>query len=347
MKKLIFFFITILFLSNLSFAQWISDYRDLVSAQEKSVIDQKISSKFSQLETQKWKSYLDFEVNYLISRIDIVLAKYNWKILSASTQKNIWMILLIQDTLKKIVTPTVQEPVKEITKESSNQYSKSTQSKQTPEPKTTSSKKDIEYLKTKVYKYVQPDKDGQFTDNWKSYIITSYSCTVLPNKNDLSYYDNWKLNKYLLVLDISKWKSQYLLCQKFEIKESSIWTSLTDIRTQMLNQLNDIRAKNWLKPLKLNDKLNKAAQYHAQDMNKNDYFSHNSQNWNSPSDRCHNFGYDSCWENIAVGASNVDEVMEWWMNSKWHRENILTSWYKEIWIWFDNYYWVQDFGYWE
>ncbi|MBX3011544.1 MAG: CAP domain-containing protein [Caldilineaceae bacterium] len=117
--------------------------------------------------------------------------------------------------------------------------------------------------------------------------------------------------------------------------------------------VNEVRAAQNLPPMKLSAGLTNSARYHAADMNQDDYFSHQTQ------DRRNGVLVTVCdWsarvlvyydnhrglaENIAAGYLSPEEVMEGWLNSSSHRDNLLGS-YREIGVGFINNYWVQDFG---
>ncbi|WP_087882568.1 sigma-70 family RNA polymerase sigma factor [Streptomyces alboflavus] len=93
---------------------------------------------------------------------------------------------------------------------------------------------------------------------------------------------------------------------------------------KVLAIVNDERAKAGCRPVKLDDRLSRAAQLHSEDMSENGYFDHTSQDGRSFADRATAQGYPSPGaENIARGQSSPDSVMQTWMNSQGHRENIL------------------------
>jgi uncharacterized protein YkwD len=77
--------------------------------------------------------------------------------------------------------------------------------------------------------------------------------------------------------------------------------------------------------LKLDDKLNAAAQKHAEWMAANDNMSHTGANGSTPFERLKKEGYffRLAGENIAAGYMTVNEVMNGWMSSPGHRDNIL------------------------
>ncbi|MGP3976488.1 sigma-70 family RNA polymerase sigma factor [Streptomyces sp. 8N114] len=93
---------------------------------------------------------------------------------------------------------------------------------------------------------------------------------------------------------------------------------------QVLALVNTERTKAGCRPLKLDDRLTRAAQLHSEDMSANHYFNHTSQDGRSFSDRAKAQGYQSPGgENIARGQSSPKDVMSAWMNSEGHRANIL------------------------
>jgi uncharacterized protein YkwD len=87
------------------------------------------------------------------------------------------------------------------------------------------------------------------------------------------------------------------------------------------------RSKRELEPLKLSDKLCKAAAVHARDMADHRTLEHKGSDGSNVADRVKRQGYVfvKVGENIANGQTTVNEVMTTWMNSPGHRENILAD----------------------
>ncbi|MEM8529237.1 MAG: CAP domain-containing protein [Chloroflexota bacterium] len=114
------------------------------------------------------------------------------------------------------------------------------------------------------------------------------------------------------------------------------------------------QANGCLSTLTMVPELVAAARGHSADMAENNYFSHNSQNGDLPWDRMKKAGYtdfQSAGENIAAGYITPEEVIEAWINSPGHRENMLNCTYNEIGIGYVydedstfRHYWTQDFG---
>lgn len=92
-----------------------------------------------------------------------------------------------------------------------------------------------------------------------------------------------------------------------------------------LAAVNAERQANGRAPLVWDGKLERAAAAHAQDMAQKGYFSHTAPNGSTMSDRIKQARYQACFaaENIAQGQRSLAAVMQSWMNSRGHRQNIL------------------------
>ena len=111
--------------------------------------------------------------------------------------------------------------------------------------------------------------------------------------------------------------------------------------------VNEQRAQNGLSPLTLSTELSNAARAKSQDMHDNNYFAHESPTYGSPFEMLTSFGisYRAAGENIAMGYSRPEAVMNAWMNSSGHRANILNASYTKIGVGYvaDGNYWTQEF----
>lgn len=122
---------------------------------------------------------------------------------------------------------------------------------------------------------------------------------------------------------------------------------------ELLRLTNAERQKAGLPPLRLASKLGQAAQRHAEDMARNNFFDHKGSNGSQPSDRAKAAGYSFSYigENIAAGRATPAETIRQWMSSPGHRSNILKREYTEIGFGYVSapstryrHYWVQVFG---
>lgn len=97
------------------------------------------------------------------------------------------------------------------------------------------------------------------------------------------------------------------------------------------NLINDARVENGLPKLQIYDLLNSTAKTKANDMVKNNYFSHNSPTYGSPFEMMQNAGitYKVAGENIA-GNSSVENAVKSWLASEEHKSNILSNAYNYI-----------------
>jgi uncharacterized YkwD family protein len=114
---------------------------------------------------------------------------------------------------------------------------------------------------------------------------------------------------------------------------------------QVLQLVNQERAKAGLNALRSDGPLANMAMVKAQDLYNNNYFDHQSPTYGSPFDMMKRLGisYQYAGENIAKGQPTPQQVMNDWMNSPGHRANILKSNYTSIGIAQYNRTWVQEF----
>jgi hypothetical protein len=87
-----------------------------------------------------------------------------------------------------------------------------------------------------------------------------------------------------------------------------------------------------LKILKVNQKLNEAAEMKAKDMATKGYFAHTSPEGKTPWYWIEKVGYDYQFagENLAINFSDSKDVTGAWMNSPTHKANIIKGNYTEI-----------------
>ena len=85
-------------------------------------------------------------------------------------------------------------------------------------------------------------------------------------------------------------------------------------------------------PVKLSETLAAVALGHADDMAKHNYFEHEDLTGRSPADRVRASGYQEklVGENIAYGPKSADEVVQGWLDSPGHCENIMDSRFAEM-----------------
>ena len=137
-------------------------------------------------------------------------------------------------------------------------------------------------------------------------------------------------------------------------RQTASLSDLNQARADMLARVNAERAKDGRPPLKLDPRLNEAAQKHAEDMLLRSYYNHFSLEKTSPIERVRKTGYSPriVAENIARGPFTVGEVMTNWMLSREHRGNLLHPAFRDLGVGIAvgrksvglTVLWVQDFG---
>lgn len=109
-------------------------------------------------------------------------------------------------------------------------------------------------------------------------------------------------------------------------------SELTADEKQILELTNEARAKEKLPPLKVNPQLTKIARLHSANMAKKGEMKHVLDGKN-PAQRALDGGYNyaTIGENIATSNGvPIKDIMEGWMSSKVHRDNILQPRFEEI-----------------
>ncbi len=113
------------------------------------------------------------------------------------------------------------------------------------------------------------------------------------------------------------------------------------LATRALQLVNDVRARGThcgdelfgpAPPVSLSGTLGNVALGHASDMAEKNYFEHVDPAGQSPADRVRAVGYSEklVGENIAYGPKSVDEVVQGWLDSPGHCENIMDPRFVEM-----------------
>jgi uncharacterized protein YkwD len=137
-----------------------------------------------------------------------------------------------------------------------------------------------------------------------------------------------------------------------DVTPASVSTNMSaPVQQQVLALVNQNRRRGGCDDLSLDRHLILAAYGHAVDMARRDYFAHESPNGDGAGDRVSEAGYR--WrrygENIARGQDSAYEVVDGWMHSPEHRENIMDCQLRQMGIGLAfspdrTPYWVQDFA---
>ena len=146
-------------------------------------------------------------------------------------------------------------------------------------------------------------------------------------------------------------KSTTVVVKANSDKNKKLKYSFDDWGYEVLNLVNEERAKYNVAPLKWDDSLAALAESHCEDMIDRNFFAHNTPDGQTPFDRMKAAGktYSSAGENIAAGQSSPQNVMDSWMNSPGHRKNILNPDFEYIGVGLARggsygIYWAQEFA---
>jgi len=100
----------------------------------------------------------------------------------------------------------------------------------------------------------------------------------------------------------------------------------------LIDGTNVNRAERGLSNLTKNNLLEKAAQMKAEDMAAKNYFAHYGPDGSAPWDWIEKTGYQFNYagENLAINFYDSEDVVQAWMNSEKHKENILNNNFTEV-----------------
>lgn len=131
---------------------------------------------------------------------------------------------------------------------------------------------------------------------------------------------------------------------------SQVSSGYAAFQNEVVTLVNQQRAAHGLSALSINTQLTKTATLKSEDMAKLNYFDHTSPTYGSPFEMMQQFGisYRTAGENIAMGQTSPEQVMNGWMNSEGHRKNILNASFTQIGVGVaknanGQYIWTQQF----
>ncbi|MDP5274131.1 stalk domain-containing protein [Chengkuizengella axinellae] len=207
--------------------------------------------------------------------------------------------------------------------------------------------------------YVQQISEGSSTDSTVSKIDTT--AKLIENRTLIPLRAAGEAFGYEVLWDADHSTVHMEKGDSLNLKESSflnydyISSSLyvpNDFEFEVFFLTNKQRENYGLSPLTLNANISYVANIKSSDMLINDYFDHTSPTYGSPFEMMKSFGlnYKAAAENIAVGQSTPEQVVNGWMNSSGHRANILSNQYTEIGIGYSygsnndyGHHWTQQF----
>ncbi len=139
-------------------------------------------------------------------------------------------------------------------------------------------------------------------------------------------------NKSLLLIIALLLASQFFVSQTRRHAPAVLGVAANISVDDLLRITNQDRQANGLPPLRLDGELMQAAAGKAQDMFVNNYWAHISPSGTTPWDFIKGAGYNYLYagENLARGYDTADSVVNAWMNSPSHRENMLSPNYQDV-----------------
>lgn len=137
---------------------------------------------------------------------------------------------------------------------------------------------------------------------------------------------------------------------KYVYINSSMAVDTSNWPYEVLDLTNEVRRQYGLPEFTWDNNLAKVGREHCMDMAAQGYFDHNSPDGSTPFDRLSRAGisYYAAAENIAAGQIDPKSVVDAWMNSEEHRENILNPLLRKMGVGISRngdygIYWAQEF----
>lgn len=112
---------------------------------------------------------------------------------------------------------------------------------------------------------------------------------------------------------------------------------------KMVKMINAERKSRNLHPLKIDPKLNCAAEMHSKDVGPKKLCQHDGTDGSSPWDRAKKCGTNARAENIACGQRTPRAAVDAWINSPGHFKNMMSKNINFIGVGENNFYWTNIF----
>jgi uncharacterized protein YkwD len=98
-----------------------------------------------------------------------------------------------------------------------------------------------------------------------------------------------------------------------------------DLQSSLLAEINAVRTKQGVAPLRRDPRLDRVAQAHTRSMVERNFFDHRGRDGKRVGERLIDAGYGFLFagENLSAGIEDPASVVRQWMSSRDHRENLL------------------------
>jgi uncharacterized protein YkwD len=103
--------------------------------------------------------------------------------------------------------------------------------------------------------------------------------------------------------------------------------NLAELEAKVMAGMNEERRNRGLPPLGSDSRLTAAAQVHSRDMAQGNFFDHRGRDgsWTGERLSAQGYGWSFYAENIACRQRSAEQVLKSWLDSKAHRDNILST----------------------
>ena len=165
--------------------------------------------------------------------------------------------------------------------------------------------------------------------DWYIVQTTNNVVGAVSSKYIEAVYDEAEMQNYIQSNSLENIKSEETAQTSTVENTSSKYIDdleLTQEEQEFLNLINFNRKNNGLEELKIDNAVQNVARLKAEDLERNNYFSHTSPSYGNIDSMLNSFGvsYTKVQENIA-GNQNLNGAVDAWMNSDSHKSNILNS----------------------
>lgn len=190
---------------------------------------------------------------------------------------------------------------------------------------------------------------------WTALSMGSWFSWVWQNLNNIIKDTKKDLKENLSIEESYHKKNFLILPQNNKINYDSLLnTNINNLTTEELRKytnhyINQIRKKAWLSSLQEDITANKVAQDYSKYLYKNKmddeitYEDHFDVEWNSVLERVRSAGMNldsecrwkckKVWENLASSNMTIKHMVDLWMESPSHKQNILWNSFDCLWIW--------------
>lgn len=174
---------------------------------------------------------------------------------------------------------------------------------------------------------VAPLSDGFATQAKTSRVTNELTNHAVMLEDKMSPVLDSAINKSIAALTVEPGKNDLVMLNYTTTK----FTPRADLENQMLQMINNERAKQHLPPLQMDSTLTTVARAHCQDMFQRGYFSHLTPEGRDPLIRMHDadINYTAAGENLAL-AQTLQIAHNGLMHSPGHRANILNPAYTKV-----------------